>query len=181
MLHASGPLDESLRCTRVSHSTWTDCTILGDVPIAIMRCAQPHRPNVGRCATCRIGHFSRSSTRRRTRRITSSQRSRCKSHRRMEQSHAACIFMTVEHCKSASANFAFLQRSGATAVTCPDVVSSQQQQRQRGKPELSMTKSHRCDSNPGVQCYARQLVSFIARKRRLCKTQAPLHWTMLHV
>ena len=135
MLLASGPLDQSYRCARVSHSTWTNCAIPGDVPIAIMRCAQPHRPNVGRCATCRIGHFSRSSTRRRTRRITLSQRSRCKSHRRMEQSHAACMSMSVEHCKSASANFDSLQRSGATAVTCLNVVSSQQQQRHRGKPE----------------------------------------------
>ena len=170
MLHASGPLDESLRCTRVSHSTWTDCTILGDVPIAIMRCAQPHRPNVGRCATCRIGHFSRSSTRRRTRRITSSQRSRCKSHRRMEQSHAACMSMTVEHCKSASVNSVSLQLIGSTAVTCRNVVSPRQQQRQRGKPEFAMTQFHHCDSHPGVQCYARQLVSFIASKNKPCRT-----------
>ena len=174
MLHTSGPLDESLRCTRVSHSTWTECTILGDVPIAIMRCAQPHRPNVGRCATCRIGHFSRSSTRRRIRRITSSQRSRCNSHRRMEQPHAACISMTVEHCKSASVNFDFLQRSGATAVTCLDVVSSRQQQRHVAN-QNTMTKAQNHDSNPRVLCYARQLVSFLASKSKLCKTQAQLH------
>ena len=105
-----------------------------------------------------------------TRRFTSSQQSRCKSHRRMEQSHAACISMTVEHCKSASANSVSLQLTGSTVVTCLNVVSSRQQQRQRGKPELSMTKSHCCDSNPRVHCYARQLVPFIARKNKLYKT-----------
>ena len=170
MLHASDLLDQSCKCARVFPTTWTDSAIHGDVPSAIMRRAQHHRPNIGRCASCRIGHIPWSSTRRCTRRITSSQQSRCKSHRRMEQSHAACMSMTVEHCKSASANFDSLQLIGSTAVTCLNVVSSRQQQRQRGKPELSMTKSHCYDSNPGVQCYVRQLVPFVASKCKPCKT-----------
>ena len=135
MLHASGPLDQSSRCVRVFLTTWTNCAIHGDVPIAIMRRAQHHRPNIGRCASCCIGHFPRSSTRLCTRRITSSaiQMQIASAHGTI--ACAICMSITVEHCKSASANFDSLQPSGSTAVTCLDFVSSRQYQRHRGKPE----------------------------------------------
>ena len=46
----------------------------------------------------------RSITRLFTHRMTQTQRSCCASHRCMVQSHALCMFITVDHCKSASVN-----------------------------------------------------------------------------
>ena len=48
---------------------------------------------------------------------------------------AICMPITVEHCKSASANSDSFQSFGSIAATCLDFVSSRQHQRHSGKPE----------------------------------------------
>ena len=145
-----------------------------------MRRAQHHRPNIGRCASCRIGHFPRSSTRLCTRRITSSQRSRCKSHRHMEQSHAqfACPLQlnTANLPVPTSTLFSLLAQQllpVSTSFLHGNINAIMANQN-------TMTKSHCYDSNHGVQCYARPLVPLIASKCKPCKTQAHVHWTTLN-